>query len=149
MFHLYTNKARIPSNKKYIIDGGFLIDVFGVKSEFAKEIITSIDKGSYYNDSMFTDRFGGNLYYNCLSTTSKLLIALEEESDYCIDISEMGDNGIQYLLDLNGYAYTNVDYIEFYGSYVELDFNGTIMPAGTASYLMSIDAETIEESYID
>lgn len=149
MFHLYTNKDRIPKSKTYITNCDLLIDMFGVGSEFAKKVITSIDKGSYYNDSMFTDRFGGNLYYNCLSTTSKLLIVLEEESDYCIDISEMGDNGIQYLLDLNGYAYTNVDYIEFYGSYVELDFNGTVMPAGTASYLMSIDAETIEESYVN
>lgn len=149
MLHLYTNKNRIPESKIYTTDCTLLLDIVGVKTEFAKKIISFVDKGTYLDSSSFIDRFGYKTRTRFLSSTSKMLIGLELETDYCLDISEIGHNIMDYLLQTNGYAYTNVNYIEFYGSYVELDFNGTVMPAGTASYLMSIHAETIEESYAD
>ena len=103
MIKLYTKKSLVPSNLKVIDDVEKSLPVVNIAgTPFQRRVINEIEKGEYYDSSMFKDRFGGLLYYKNISTGSKALMLAESYgSNYCVDITEIGRNCYPLLLTLD------------------------------------------------
>lgn len=98
MVNFYVGKNNIPIDKYFVFDVERVFPrVIISGTPFQKLVLQEIEKGQYYSESMFRDRFGGCLYYDALSTGSKALLLTDYLKDSIINFDEVGDNAIAYL----------------------------------------------------
>ncbi len=98
MINLYIGKDSLPKDKHFVFDSSSVIgavDCCG--TDFQKLVLKEIEKGTYYNKVQFVDRFGVNLYYDCMSMGSKILFGLEGLPDTIINCDECGYNAIKLI----------------------------------------------------
>jgi hypothetical protein len=97
MLNIYTDRNLV--NKPIISDCESVFAGFKLKdTEFTRTVLDKIEHGEYVDEDVFKDRFGRNLYINCLSTSSKTLLLANEYKDYAIDCDELGTNALDLLL---------------------------------------------------
>lgn len=97
MFNIYIGKNNIPSELKFLYDPESVTLMIDLEhSNMSRDIVKSIDKGEVIGRNVFKDRFGIGMYSEALSTTSKILLLLEQ-TDLLINANELGDNGLHYL----------------------------------------------------
>jgi len=63
-----------------------------------RSFISSIDKGTYFNSTQFTDRFGVNLYMSELSTGCKAALSVYHNPTTPINCTEMGTNAVSAVI---------------------------------------------------
>lgn len=98
MISIYLGEENLPTNKKFIYDPAPLINVKAVPDTlFVRRVLAEVELGDYYNEQLFTTRFGGQLFYRDLSSGSKLLLLLSLYPDYVLNCAEMGDNALAYI----------------------------------------------------
>ncbi len=98
MLNIYTSMDSLPKDRKFIFDVDPVINAVKITgNEFQRMVIERIEKGSYHNNAMFKDRFGGLLYYNSMSIGSKALFVVEYYSDWVINCTECGENALRLL----------------------------------------------------
>lgn len=107
MLNIYIGKEQIPKDKILIYD---IEDYFGtvrIKDDLNnREIIEKIELGHYIDEETFKDKFGRNLFADCLSTSSKILICQNQEPDkYIFNASELGVNAHPLALKNSGNLY--------------------------------------------
>lgn len=67
-------------------------------TEYTRKAIKEIEKGEYYNEVVFTDRFKGNLYYSEMSTGCKAAIVVGTNPNIVLDLRECGLNAIDFIV---------------------------------------------------
>ncbi len=114
VLNIYIGKENLPKDKRLIFNPDNAIPLVIITgSQFQREVISIIEKGSYYDNKMFTDRFGGNLYYTSMSTGSKALFEVDFLTDYVINCVECGENALELL--------THLDHGNVYLEYRDID----------------------------
>lgn len=102
---VYLRKEDIPSNIEYIEcnDAFFNLNTMIPDSDLAKDILSAIDKATYYSPKAFTGRSPdmGNLYREYLSTGTKTLFNILTYPDKCFNIIECGQNALDFLQKIN------------------------------------------------
>lgn len=114
-----------PDNLTYIHDVDSFFERMRIKdNDFSRRVIMEIDMGNYIESDMFIDRFGRGLYIGCLSTSSKILLALNQYPNYLINATEIGSNAIDLILDIpDANVYFQHSYIEFNNDVKEVYLN--------------------------
>lgn len=96
---IYTGKNK-PTDIKFIFDVDSYCKGMRVKDNaLNRKIISIIEQGSYISEDVFEDRFGRGLYVSCLSTSSKILILLNQKPDVLVNCSEIGLNALDLILE--------------------------------------------------
>ena len=105
--NIYIGKENLPKDAKLIFDvERFFPQVLIRDCEFNREVIRTIDRGEYVSPTLFNDRFGRGLHSKCLSTSSKILILLNQRPDVVINCAEIGRNALDYIVKChNGNAF--------------------------------------------
>jgi hypothetical protein len=102
--NIYSKIEDIPSNLKYIKCNDAFFNANGCipDNSFTRDVLASIDKGSYYNTSSYFGRFGDNELQPRinLSTGAKTLLNIDQNDDYCFDVCECGPNALAELFKL-------------------------------------------------
>lgn len=101
MLYVYDDINDIPADKKFINNAEAW---FQDPKETTKEIdiiLKDVEKAKFFSDRYFTDRFGGNVYWSCLSTGSKTAILAVMQKDWVIDCTEAGYNVMLSLVSNN------------------------------------------------
>lgn len=97
--NIYIGKENLPKDAKFIFDvEQFFPQVLIVDCEFNREVINAIDGGEYVSTTMFKDRFGRGLYKDCLSTSCKILIVLNQCPDIVVNCLGIGVNALDYIV---------------------------------------------------
>lgn len=111
---IYTGNNR-PTNLEFVFDVDSYCNGLRIRdNELNRKILTEVEKGSYLSEDIFTDRFGRGLYVSCLSTSSKILITLNQNSNVLINCSEIGLNALDLILECsNCNVYFNYNCLEF------------------------------------
>lgn len=107
--HLYVGENNLPTDKEFILDNENFFEFSGVTDcAFSRRIIQELEEGTFIDTIFFRDRFGGQLYINCLSTGAKTLFNIYNNQDKIFYGGEMGDNALALLGELNeGNVYFN------------------------------------------
>ena len=96
--NIYLNESEIPKSIRFIRNNDkFFGDTSVENTVIVNAVLQRVEKASYYSDSMFTDRNGGNLYWDCLSTGTKTILNIIDHPDICFDTIECGVNAIATL----------------------------------------------------
>lgn len=66
--------------------------------ETTRKLIEEIEKGKYYNEERFIDRFGAQVYLTELSTGCKAALCVHYLTDRIIDLKECGINARDAIL---------------------------------------------------
>lgn len=105
--HIYIGKENLPEDKEFILDNENYFAFSGITDcDFSRYVIKEIEQGEFINTMFFRDRFGGQLYIDCLSTGSKTLLNIYNNEDKVFYGGEMGDNALELLSILrNGNIY--------------------------------------------
>ena len=96
--NIYIGRENLPLDKPFIRD--LEASILAVKmsgTSFQRRIIKEVEKGEYFNDKFFRDRFGGLLYYTELSTGVKAMLEMEAFPESVINCVEVGNNALQYF----------------------------------------------------
>lgn len=106
MLNIYTRNGSIPSNLEFVQDPEKLLAyVTLTHSEMDKDIIECIEHGKVINAFYYLDCFGYKCSVDWLSTTSKILLGIEQ-TDFVINGMELGYNGYHFLCLLeHGHVY--------------------------------------------
>ena len=106
MLNIYTNSSKIPEDKVYVSDPEKLMAYLILSdSELDSRVLHEIEQGRKYDNYHFIDRFGCKCPLDWLSTTSKVLLGIEQ-TDFIINGTELGYNGYQFLCSLDrGYVF--------------------------------------------
>ncbi len=97
MINLYIGKENLPKDKHFIFDVDSAISLVNCSGTlFQRKVLEIVEKGSYYDSKVFTDRFGYNLYYDCMSSGSKALFELEGLDDV-VNCDECGPNALKMV----------------------------------------------------
>lgn len=94
MLEMYIGKENLPKDRKFIYDveAAFnLIDKIKEDEEVAK-VLACVENAKYVDEKTFCDKFGRNLYYDCLSTGSKALLLIKAFPDCIVNFMEAGYN---------------------------------------------------------
>lgn len=98
MLNIYDDLSFLPRDKRYIKD----VEAWAVypKTDSGEIdiILSEIEKGKFYSEEFFTDRFGGQLYWEFLSTGSKAALLTVLEPDYVVNMAEAGQNVLSCLV---------------------------------------------------
>ena len=110
--------------------------------DYTNRVLSEIEKGSYVSRDIFTDRFGYNLKIDCLSTGSKILIAVKQLQDRIIDATELGNNCLDLLLHVGSgnilFKRSNIEFSEDIECNITL--NGTpVSSVSELNYLISLE----------
>lgn len=124
MINIYVGKENLPKDI-LLVDNPenaiYVIDLSGTK--FQRLVLEKVEHGSYKDTTMFTDRFGGNLYYSDMSTGSKSLFLLEGLPDKAINCVECGENAIRMF----GYLKTCNIYLPHWSGKFSWDVDAPLM----------------------
>lgn len=97
--NIYIGKENLPKDAKFLFDvEQFFPQVLIADCEFNREVINAIDDGEYVSTTMFKDRFGRGLYKDCLSTSCKILIVLNQYPDIVVNCLGIGVNALDYIV---------------------------------------------------
>lgn len=107
MLHLYIGKENLPKDMPYIDDpDAVFLTVKITGNEFQRRVLSEVEHGEYCDSRRFTDRFGGQLYYDNLSSGTKALFVVEYYNDRVINCIDCGENALAYITCLkNGNVY--------------------------------------------
>ncbi len=98
MLNIYIGKENLPKDKKLIFDvDKAIMSVIISGTDFQRMVIENVEQGSYKDESMFIDRFGGALYYTNMSSGSKALLEVDYLKDFVVNCAECGENALAYL----------------------------------------------------
>ena len=128
MLTIYTNKD-IMKDDRFIFDVESLFAISSIEgNDFVRIVISGIDKGEYFDNTSFVDRYGRVSLMENLSTTSKALICVNKYPDKIINLVETGSNAGDYLLMLEkGLVYLPFDRLECLSWRLLGSFNGIII----------------------
>ncbi len=127
MLNIYIGKNNIPDNLEFVYDP----EELSVRIDLDKDIVSrfivyEIEGGTVVNSNVFKDRFGVGMYAEALSSTSKILLLLTQ-TDYLINASELGSNGICLLNHMtSGNAYFNSAGYDFNPDEYPVSINGNV-----------------------
>lgn len=102
--NVYLTREEIPNNMVVIDSNDIYFNGYTNigTSEFEKSVLKKIDNASRISDYKFLGRTEelGNFNKSCLSTGTKTLLNIYNNSDYCFNVLECGDNALEFLCDL-------------------------------------------------
>lgn len=102
MLNIYIGRKNVPDTLDVVYDiETFFVGVTLDESKYTQNVLKYIEKGKYCDSDTFEDRFGRRLNKSCLSSTSKMLLAVNRYSDLVINCSELGNNAISMLNQLS------------------------------------------------
>ena len=117
MLNIYVGEENLPKDKELIIDiEKFFVSISLRDSDFVRNILKVIEQGKYVDTNVFSDRFERNLWKDCLSTGSKLAIAIYLYPEYVYMCDEIGDNVLPLIL--------NCENVNLYFNRRDIEFNG-------------------------
>lgn len=101
MLNIYIGKENLPKDKKFIFDVDAFFNTCVLKDDvYTRKVLKQLERAEYIDSKTFKDRFGRGLYLNCLSTGAKILLSTAYYTDYIINGSELGYNGLELLLEI-------------------------------------------------
>lgn len=95
---IYLEGERLPEDKRLIRDVETWFVYPKTEDTAIDVILENVEGGRFYDDTYFTDRFGGNLYWEYLSTGAKAAVLAHLKSDYVVDFLEAGDNVLECMV---------------------------------------------------
>lgn len=97
MLNIYTRKDSIPSNLSFVQDPEKLLAYLKLTySEMDREVIRIIEQGEVIDAFYYLDRFRCKCSVDWLSTTSKILLGVEQ-TDFIVNGVELGYDGYHFL----------------------------------------------------
>lgn len=98
---MFIGEDSLPKGKKlWFYPEDALIGLDLEDNEFNRCVISTIDRGTYFSNAYFIDRFGGKSSLELLSASSQILLEAANMKDCIINISELGNNGYDFLFGL-------------------------------------------------
>lgn len=99
----YMNEFSIPEDCEIVTDNRkFFVDVTIDKLDNRVDnLLRNTDKAKYKDDIMFTDRFGYNVPWRCLSTGGMTILNIFYNPDKIFRTDECGLNAVEDILLLN------------------------------------------------
>lgn len=102
MLNIYLSDDKLPSDLKYVFDNETYFGRYEVKDSLENRmIIKHVEQGEYFDSTFFKDRFGGLLYLSLLSTSSKILLNVQNNPDKVFNGDELGVNALNVLTSLS------------------------------------------------
>lgn len=99
--NIYVGKENLPENIKFVHDvDAFFVGMPLQKTPFTSKVLQEVEQSSFCDAQHFKDRFGHMLPVSCLSTSSKIILAVARYHDVVINCSEVGRNAIDLLLEV-------------------------------------------------
>lgn len=98
MLNLYIGKESLPDGISFIDDPESVfmtVEITG--TEFQRRVLREIEGGEFFDNRRFIDRFGGQLYYDNLSSGSKSLLVAEYYKDRVVNCIDCGENALGYI----------------------------------------------------
>ena len=90
---LYIGQENLPSTVNFVRDVDAFFGMSTIRNdEFTRIVLKHLEQAEYSNSAMFKDRFGGELYTDCLSTGTKILLSANYYPQYTINCTELGLN---------------------------------------------------------
>lgn len=97
MLNIHFKPLESTEKEQFIVDDIFSKTIIS-GTEFEKNIIRTVDKGEYLNNTHFIDRFGTKLSRYDLSTGCQVALSVLNNPDICIDTLECGINAIAAIV---------------------------------------------------
>lgn len=112
---IYVGKDNLPKDKEFIFDAeSYFVLNRMIDCEFTREVLRKIEKGEFVDNETFKDRLGRGLFLECLSTSSKILILLNQNPDLVINCCELGLNAVDMIMQIKDCnVYFENDRIDF------------------------------------
>lgn len=102
MLNIYIGKNNLPSDKKFIYNPQALsVDLDLLKNDFVKHVLKEVEQATPQTKETYFDRFGRGLFNTTLSTSTVILLSLEQFPDLIINGDEMGDNAFEVLCTMD------------------------------------------------
>lgn len=102
MLNVYIGRENLPSDKRFIRNPLPLAsDLNLLLNSFAKEVLLEIEQATPQSHNTYIDRFGRGLYSTTLSTSTIILLAVNQLTDYVINGDELGSNAFNILCRAN------------------------------------------------
>ena len=116
--NVFLARTEIPDNMQLICENDAYFNGYTKigDSKFERNVLNIIDKAKRVSDFKFTGRTEklGNLNKSCLSTGTKTLVNIYNNTDDCFNVVECGDNALEFLCDLrNGNVLWEFPFINF------------------------------------
>jgi hypothetical protein len=101
MLTIYVEPDKMPKDKKFIFDVDEFFGICKLRNDaFTNRVLTELEQARYCDKDTFCDRFNRVLYKNCLSTSSKILLATYYYPDMIFNAVELGSDGYELLLNI-------------------------------------------------
>lgn len=98
MLNIYVGKENLPKDKPFIFDVESAIVLVNITdNEYYRRVLCDVEKGRYFDEKKFVDRFDGQLYYTDMSTGAKAAIEIYGLEDKIINCDECGENALRVM----------------------------------------------------
>lgn len=105
MLNIYTRKDSIPSNLSFVQDPEKLLAYLKLTySEMDREVIRIIEQGEVIDAFYYLDSFRCKCSVDWLSTTSKILLGVEQ-TDFIVNGVELGVQWVPFPLPVGTWEY--------------------------------------------
>lgn len=114
MLEILTDKS-VCEHEDFLFDvNSIFVDIEIKDTKFNREIIKTIDGGTFLSGTHFLDKFGAKIPLNFISTTSKILLGVQYESRV-VNGMELGINGGNLLIrEPRGRIYLPANMLKYY-----------------------------------
>lgn len=75
--NIFIDEQNVDKSRLIFDVESFFTGTFLRNDDFTRRVLKEIEDAKYQNEVTFIDRFGLGLYTSCLSTTSKILLAVK------------------------------------------------------------------------
>lgn len=99
MLSVYIGAENLPKDKKFVKDPQPLASDLNLMLDgYTREVLSEIEQAIPQSENTYIDRFGRGLYSTTLSTSTVILLSVNQFDDYVINGDELGNNAFALLL---------------------------------------------------